>query len=239
VTTDAAPPRRRRRAAVLISGRGSNMAALLEAAARDPAYPAEIVLVLSNRADAAGLARAAAAGVPTAVVESRGFRGDRPGFEAAMEAVLAGHGVELIALAGFLRVLTEGFVRRWEGRLVNIHPALLPAFPGLDTHARALAAGVRLHGCTVHLVTPGVDEGPIIAQAAVPVLPDDTEASLAARVLAQEHRIYPAALAWLAAGRIRVDGAGTITVSGASSPGGAAALANPLPPPPALPTPGH
>jgi formyltetrahydrofolate-dependent phosphoribosylglycinamide formyltransferase len=208
--------------AVLISGRGSNMAALLAAAA-DPAYPAEVVLVLSNRADAAGLGHAAARGVKTAVVESRGFRGDRAGFEAAMEATLARHGVELIALAGFMRVLTEGFCDRWRDRLVNIHPSLLPAFRGLDTHARALAAGVRLHGCTVHLVRPGVDEGPILAQAAVPVLPDDTEATLGARVLAQEHLIYPAALAWLAAGRVRVEG----DVARIAAPAAEGALANP------------
>ena len=225
----------RLRTAVLISGRGSNMAALL-AAARDPAYPAEIALVLSNRADAAGLDHAAAAGVPTAVVESRGFRGDRAGFEAAMQAVLAEHDIALIALAGFLRVLTPGFVERWSGRLVNIHPSLLPAFPGLETHERALAAGVRLHGCTVHLVSAGVDEGPILAQAAVPVLPGDTPAALAARVLAEEHRIYPAALAWLAAGRVRVE-AGRALVAEAAAP--AASLINPLPESAALPTPSH
>jgi phosphoribosylglycinamide formyltransferase-1 len=163
------------------------------------------VLVLSNRANAAGLGVAAARGVPTAVVESRAFKGDRAAFEAALEAELARHGVEIIALAGFMRVLTADFVRRWEGRLINIHPSLLPSFPGLDTHARALAAGVRLHGCTVHLVTAGVDEGPIIAQAAVPVLPNDTEASLAARVLVAEHKLYPAALSWLAAGHVRLE----------------------------------
>jgi len=223
----------RRRTAILISGRGSNMAALLAAAA-DPAYPAEVVLVLSNRAAAGGLAHAAAAGIPTAVVESRAHRGDRAGFEAAMEAVLAAHGVELVALAGFMRVLTEGFTTRWSGRLVNIHPSLLPAFPGLDTHARALAAGVRLHGCTVHLVTPGVDEGPILAQAAVPVLEGDTEASLAARVLVEEHRIYPAALGWVAAGRVRLV-AGRASIAGAVAP--EAALLNPLPIPPPLPKP--
>jgi phosphoribosylglycinamide formyltransferase-1 len=215
---------KRKRLALLISGRGSNMAAILEAAGVD--YPAEPVLVLSNRADAAGLEVAAARGVPTAVVESRAFKGDRTGFEAAMEAELARHGVEIIALAGFMRVLTPGFVRRWEGRLINIHPSLLPAFPGLDTHARALAAGVRLHGCTVHLVTAGVDEGPILAQAAVPVLPDDTEASLAARVLAEEHRLYPAALSWLAAGQVRVE-AGRAIISRAES--ARDSLLNPLP----------
>ncbi len=170
-------------------------------------------------------------GVATAVVESRAFRGDRAGFEAEVEAELARHGIELIALAGFMRVLTEGFVARWEGRLINIHPSLLPAFPGLDTHARALAAGVRLHGCSVHLVTAGVDEGPILAQAAVPVLPDDTETSLAARVLAQEHRLYPAALGWLAAGLVHVR-MGRAVIAGAAPAQGA--LANPLPGSPGL-----
>ncbi len=214
----------RARVAVLISGRGSNMAALLAAAA-DPAYPAEVVLVLANNAGAAGLETARAAGVATAVVESRGFKGDRAGFEAAMQAELDRHGVELVALAGFMRVLTEGFVFSWFGRLVNIHPSLLPSFPGLETHERALAAGVRLHGCTVHLVSPGVDEGPILAQAAVPVLADDDADSLAARVLAQEHRLYPAALAWLAAGRVRLEGGRALVVAD----GAQGALANPLP----------
>jgi phosphoribosylglycinamide formyltransferase-1 len=214
------------RTAILISGRGSNMAALLAAAA-DPAYPAEIVLVLANRDDAAGLDHARSRGVPTAVVESRVFGRDRAAFEHAVTAELRGHGVELVALAGFMRVLTPGFVAAWQDRLVNIHPSLLPAFPGLDTHARALAAGVKLHGCTVHLVRAGVDDGPILAQAAVPVLPDDTEADLAARVLAEEHRLYPAALGWLAAGRVRV--AGTVArVAAAMAPG---ALANPSPDP--------
>jgi phosphoribosylglycinamide formyltransferase 1 len=216
----------RRRTAILISGRGSNMAALLAAAA-NPAYPAEIVLVLANRPDAAGLAKATAAGIPIAVVESRAFKSDRPAFEAALGTVLDTHRVELIALAGFMRVLTPAFVAAWEGRLVNIHPSLLPAFPGLDTHARALSAGVRLHGCTVHLVSAGVDEGPILAQAAVPVLPEDTPETLAARVLAEEHRIYPAALAWLAAGQVRLTVGGGAQVLGAIAP--ATAFANPLP----------
>jgi formyltetrahydrofolate-dependent phosphoribosylglycinamide formyltransferase len=189
----------RRRTAVLISGRGSNMAALLEAAA-DPGFPAEIVLVLSNRPEAPGLAQAASRGIPTACVDSRPFRGDRAAHEAAVERHLEQAGVELICLAGWMRLLTPGFVRRHAGRMLNIHPSLLPAFPGLDTHARALAAGVRLHGCTVHLVTEAMDEGPILAQAAVPVLPGDTPDTLAARVLAQEHAIYPAALAALARG---------------------------------------
>jgi len=223
---------RRARTAVLISGRGSNMAALLAAAA-DPAYPAEIVLVLSNRDEAAGLDHARARGVPTAVVESRVFGRDRDAFEHAMEAELRGHGVQLVALAGFMRVLTEGFVARWRDRLVNVHPSLLPAFKGLDTHARALAAGVKLHGCTVHLVRAGVDEGPILAQAAVPVLEGDTEATLGARVLEQEHRIYPAALGWLAAGLVRVEG----EVAQVAAPGAGAALANPLPLPGFKPVP--
>ncbi|MDB5412453.1 MAG: phosphoribosylglycinamide formyltransferase [Rubritepida sp.] len=194
------------------------MVALLEAASR-PEYPAEIALVLSNRADAGGLARAASAGIPTAVVESRG-RG-RAEFEAAMGVVLAEHKIGIIALAGFLRVLTEDFVREWEGRMLNIHPSLLPEFPGLDTHARALAAGVRLHGCTVHFVSPGVDEGPILAQAAVPVLQGDTEATLAARVLEQEHLLYPAALARLASGEVRLEAGRVVNAAGAP--------ANPLP----------
>jgi formyltetrahydrofolate-dependent phosphoribosylglycinamide formyltransferase len=223
----------RRPTAILISGRGSNMAALLAAAA-DPSYPARIVLVLSNRPDAAGLDRAREAGIPTAVVDHRAFKGDRAAFEAAVTARLDAAGVEIVALAGFLRVLTEGFVARWQDRLVNIHPSLLPAFKGLDTHARALAAGVKIHGCTVHLVRAGVDEGPILAQAAVPVRDDDTEATLAARVLEQEHRIYPPALAALAAGRVRIEG-GRAIVTGAEVP--AAALANPLPGPVAPPTP--
>ena len=142
-----------------------------------------------------------------------------------MQAELERHGVELVALAGFMRVLTEGFVTRWFGRLVNIHPSLLPSFPGLETHERALAAGVRLHGCTVHLVSPGVDEGPILAQAAVPVQAGDDADSLAARVLAQEHRLYPAALAWLAAGRVRLEGGRAMVTAG----GAEGALANPLP----------
>lgn len=183
------------RTAILISGRGSNMSALLAAMA-EPRFPARPVLVLSNRADAAGLGLTG--GVPTAVVPSRGRA--REAFEAELDARLREAGVELIALAGFMRVLTAGFVRAWQGRMINIHPSLLPAFPGLDTHARALAAGVRLHGCTVHWVSPDVDEGPIIAQSAVPVLPQDDAASLGARVLAREHALYPAALGLVAAG---------------------------------------
>lgn len=184
----------KRRVAVLISGRGSNMQALLRAAA-DPDYPAEIVLVASNVPEAPGLATAAAAGVPTSVVDHRGFRRDRAAHEAALQAVLHGAGAELVCLAGYMRLLTPYLVGLWAGRMLNIHPSLLPAFPGLHTHERALAAGATLHGCTVHLVTEATDEGPILAQAAVPVLPGDDAERLAARVLAAEHRLYPAALA--------------------------------------------
>jgi phosphoribosylglycinamide formyltransferase-1 len=180
------------RLAVLISGRGSNLGAILDAAL-DPAYPARPVLVVSNIPGAGGLALAEAAGVATRVIPHKGrTRGD---FEAELQAALLAARIDLIALAGFLRVLTPGFVASWDGRMLNIHPSLLPAFPGLDTHARALAAGVAEHGCTVHLVTAGVDEGPILAQAVVPVRPGEDEASLAARVLAEEHRIFPAAIA--------------------------------------------
>ena len=196
------------RTAILISGRGSNMGALLEAA-RAGDFPAEIALVLANRADAGGLALAAAAGVPTAVVPSRDYGRDRAAHEAAVQAVLEAHGVRLVCLAGYMRLLTPYFVGLWAGRMLNIHPSLLPAFPGLDTHARALAAGVKLHGCTVHWVTEEMDEGPILAQAAVPVLPEDDEATLAARVLAQEHRLYPAALRQAAGGAVALPPAGS------------------------------
>ena len=189
----------RRRVAVLISGRGSNMASLIEAA-QDPAYPAEIVLVVSNRPEAGGLERARAAGIPTAVVDHKGHP-DRASFDAALDATLRQHGIEIVCLAGFMRILTPGFVESWAGRMLNIHPSLLPAFKGTDTHARALAAGVARHGCTVHFVTPELDSGPIVAQAEVPVLPDDTEDALAARVLAQEHLLYPRALALVASGQ--------------------------------------
>jgi formyltetrahydrofolate-dependent phosphoribosylglycinamide formyltransferase len=189
----------KRRVGVLISGRGSNLAALL-AAARAPDYPAQIVLVLSNRPDAGGLAIAAAAGVPARAIDHKAFGADRAAHEAALDAALREAGVEIVCLAGYMRLLTPFLVGAWAGRMLNIHPSLLPSFPGLDTHNRALAAGVCLHGCTVHLVTDGVDEGAILAQAAVPVLPGDTEESLAARVLAQEHLLYPAALRAMAGG---------------------------------------
>jgi formyltetrahydrofolate-dependent phosphoribosylglycinamide formyltransferase len=185
------------RVAILISGRGSNMEALIRAA-QAPDYPAEIVLVLSNKPDAPGLEIARALGVTAEAVPAKPFGKDREAHERALDAKLVEAGAEIVCLAGYMRILTPYLVGRWAGRMLNIHPSLLPAYPGLDTHARALAAGDRRHGCTVHLVTEGMDEGPILAQASVPILPGDTEDSLAARVLEQEHRLYPAALARLA-----------------------------------------
>ncbi len=186
---------------VLISGRGSNLKSLLAAAAA-PGFPAEIVLVISNRPGAGGLDHARAAGVAAQVIDHKAYDG-RDSFEAAVTAALEAAGVELVCLAGFMRVVSPGFVRRWQGRMINIHPSLLPLFPGLDTHARALAAGVRLHGCSVHYVNEEVDGGAIIGQAAVPVLPGDDPEALAARVLEAEHRLYPACLALVAAGKVR------------------------------------
>jgi len=206
----------KRRTAILISGRGSNMASLI-AAAQGDAYPAEIVLVVSNRPGATGLERARAAGVEAIAVDHRPFRGDRAAHEASINTALTAARVEIVCLAGYMRLLTPQLVNAWSGRMLNIHPSLLPAFPGLHTHARALAAGVKLHGCTVHVVTQQMDEGPILAQAAVPVLDGDTEDSLAERVLVREHVIYPAALAAFAAGRAPIQAAAT------------AALVNPMP----------
>lgn len=218
---------------VLISGRGSNLHALIEAA-QDSDYPAEIVLVISNQPDAAGLARAAEAGVPTRVIDHRDY-GEagarttpeaRAAFESALTGALEDAGVELVCLAGFMRVLTGAFVDRWRDRLINIHPSLLPAFPGLDTHARALAAGVKVHGCSVHFVRREVDHGPIIGQAAVPVLPDDDADVLAARVLRAEHRLYPACLRLVAAGRAKVVGE---RVEIEATAGQGSVLINPVP----------
>ena len=192
----------RKRVAILISGRGSNMVALIEAA-KDHTYPAEIALVVSNDPAAEGLQRAEAAGIRTAVVDHRKFGKNREAFERTLQDELQAHQIELVCLAGFMRLLTPWFVRQWDGRLLNIHPALLPAFKGLDTHARAIAAGATQHGATVHFVVPEMDSGPIIAQGAVPVQSGDTEASLAARVLEVEHRIYPQALRLVAEGRVR------------------------------------
>lgn len=202
----------RSRVAVLISGRGSNMMALVEAAkAKD--YPAEIVLVMSNRPEAAGLAYARETGIATAVIDHRRFGDDREAFERALEAELAAHRIEIVCLAGFMRLFTPWLIERWNGRMLNIHPALLPQFKGLDTHRRALAAGASRHGATVHFVVPETDSGPILAQESVPVLEGDTEEALAARVLEIEHRIYPRALRAVAEGRAtplspREDGAG-------------------------------
>jgi phosphoribosylglycinamide formyltransferase 1 len=192
----------RRRVGILISGRGSNMAALLDAA-RAPDYPAEIVIVISNEPEAAGLAFATSHGIPTAVVNHRNYS-SRETFGEAIEAELFTAGVELVCLAGFMRLLATPFVERWRGRMLNIHPSLLPAYKGLNTHARALADGAKKHGCTVHFVAPELDSGPIILQAEVPVLPDDDETSLAARVLKEEHRIYPEGLRLVAEGRAKL-----------------------------------
>ncbi len=189
----------RAKVAVLISGRGSNMTALVEAA-RAPDCPYEVVLVLSNRPDAEGLALAARAGVPTLAIDHRPFGADREAHERALDAALREAGAAYVALAGYMRVLTPWLVQAWAGRMINIHPSLLPKYPGLDTHRRAIEAGDTEAGCSVHLVTAGVDEGPILDQARVPVLAGDTPETLAARVLAAEHALYPAALARLVAG---------------------------------------
>lgn len=193
----------RKRTAILISGRGSNMTALI-AAASDPDFPAEIVGVISDRPDAVGLGIAIARGIPTKVV-ARSDHSGKDAHDAAIDAALTGFGAELVALAGYMRLLTTPFVEKWQGKMINIHPALLPSFKGLDTHRRALDAGMRIHGCTVHFVTPAMDEGPVIAQAAVPVLLDDSENSLAARVLKAEHQIYPTALRLVAEGKVRME----------------------------------
>ena len=187
---------------VLISGRGSNLQALIEAAA-DPAFPAEIVLVVANQGDAGGLARARAVGIRSETINHRAFNA-KQGFEASIDATLRGAGVELVCLAGFMRILSPWFVERWRDRLINIHPSLLPAFKGLDTHERVLATGARFTGCTVHFVRPDVDDGPIIVQAVVPVMPGDTPDTLAARVLGAEHRCYPLAVRLIAEGRVQI-----------------------------------
>jgi phosphoribosylglycinamide formyltransferase-1 len=195
----------KRRVAILISGRGSNMAALIEAAgARD--FPAEIAVVVSNRSEAGGLEKAKASGIPTVVIESKPFGKDRAAFEQALEAVLGDYKVELICLAGFMRLFTAEFVQRWYGKMLNIHPSLLPSFPGLDPHGQALNAGVKISGATVHFVIPKTDAGPIVMQGAVVVRDDDTAETLSARILEVEHRIYPQALRLLAGGRLQLVG---------------------------------
>jgi phosphoribosylglycinamide formyltransferase-1 len=195
----------KRRVAILISGRGSNMAALIQAAAAED-FPAQIVVVVSNRADAGGLETAKASGVPTVTIESKPFGKDRAAFEAVLQAALEQHQVDLICLGGFMRLFTAAFVQRWYGRMLNIHPSLLPSFSGLDPQGQALRAGVKISGATVHFVIPETDAGPIVMQGAVAVCDDDTPDTLGARILAIEHRIYPEALRLLAGGQIRVEG---------------------------------
>ena len=206
----------RKRVAVLISGRGSNMAALI-AAAQAENYPAEIALVLSNVVDAAGLARAREAGIATAVIDHKRFGKDRTAFETALQEILDANQIALICLGGFMRLFTAAFVQRWHGRMLNIHPSLLPSFPGLDPHGQALRAGVRISGATVHFVIPETDAGPIVAQGAVAVHDDDSAETLAARVLAVEHRIYPLALRLLAEQRVRIVD-GRCVIDGALAP---------------------
>jgi phosphoribosylglycinamide formyltransferase 1 len=217
----------RKRAAILISGRGANMAALI-AAARNPDYPAEIAIVLSNRPDAGGLQRAGAEGVATAVVDHAAFGKDKAAFERVVRAHLEAHRVDIVCLAGFMRLLTPDFVSSWGGRMLNIHPSLLPSFKGLHTHERALEAGVKIHGATVHYVVPEVDAGPVIAQAAVPVLDGDTPDTLAARVLAAEVRLYPLALSLVAEGRSRVAPRGTVCSAAAVAPDAQLIVPDPL-----------
>jgi phosphoribosylglycinamide formyltransferase-1 len=204
-----------KRIVVLISGRGSNMEALLESR-----LPATIAAVISNVPDVRGLATARAQGISTAVVDHRSYA-DRSEFDSALAREIDRHAPDLIVLAGFMRVLTERFVRRYSGRILNIHPSLLPAFSGLDTHRRALQAGVRIHGCTVHFVTGTLDHGPIVAQAAVPVIAGDTEVQLAARVLREEHRIYPQAVRWFCEGRLTLTEDDTVLIDGAAVAAGA------------------
>jgi len=195
----------KRRVAILISGRGSNMAALIEGA-RTENFPAEIALVISNKPEAGGLALAKSSGIATLAIDSKPFGKDRAAFEAVMQSALDEYRIDLICLGGFMRLLTNDFVNRWTGRMLNIHPSLLPSFRGLDPHGQALRAGVKISGATVHFVTPEMDAGPIVMQGAVTVRDDDTAESLAARVLEIEHRIYPAALRLVAAGDTRIDG---------------------------------
>jgi phosphoribosylglycinamide formyltransferase 1 len=195
----------KRRVAILISGRGSNMAALI-GAAKSADFPAEIVAVISNRADAAGLATASASGIATSIIESKPFGKDRAAFESVLQRTLDEKNVELICLGGFMRLFTAEFVKAWYGKMLNIHPSLLPSFPGLDPHGQALKAGVKISGATVHFVIPETDAGPIVMQGAVAVADGDSPETLAARILEIEHRIYPAALRLLASGKVRLDG---------------------------------
>src|ERR1700737_552146 len=195
----------KRRVAILISGRGSNMSALIEAA-REQDFPAEIVVVISNRSGALGLDKARASGVATLTIESKPFGKDRAGFEAVLQSALTQHKIDLVCLAGFMRLLSAEFVRRWYGKMLNIHPSLLPSFPGLDPQGQALRAGVKISGATVHFVIPETDAGPILMQGAVAVRADDTPETLAGRVLKIEHRIYPTALRLVASDKVRLEG---------------------------------
>ncbi|MCK1425254.1 phosphoribosylglycinamide formyltransferase [Bradyrhizobium sp. 180] len=206
----------KRRVAILISGRGSNMAALIKAASSAD-FPAEISLVISNKTGAPGLERARASGVTTEVIESKPFGKDRAGFEKVLQAALDRHGIELICLGGFMRLFTADFTKAWYGRMLNIHPSLLPSFPGLDPHGQALRAGVKLSGATVHFVIPETDAGPIVMQGAVPVSDHDTVDTLSERILEVEHRIYPEALRLLATGKVRIEGDVCRTVGSAAS----------------------
>jgi phosphoribosylglycinamide formyltransferase-1 len=208
----------KRRVAILISGRGSNMAALINAA-KAADFPAEIVAVISNRAEAPGLETARANGIPASVIESKPFGKDRAGFEARLQQALEEKNVELICLGGFMRLFTAEFVKRWYGKMLNIHPSLLPSFPGLDPHGQALRAGVKISGATVHFVIPETDAGPIVMQGAVTVADDDTAETLSERILGIEHRIYPAALRLLADGKVRLEGDVCKTIGNVSSGG--------------------
>jgi phosphoribosylglycinamide formyltransferase 1 len=208
----------KRRVAILISGRGSNMTALVEAARRQD-FPAEIVVVISNMADAAGLAKARDGGIPTVTIESKPFGKDRAGFEAKLQSALDDYRVDLICLGGFMRLFTAAFVQRWHGRMLNIHPSLLPSFPGLDPHGQALRAGVKISGATVHFVIPETDAGPIVMQGAIAVRDDDTAEALAVRVLEIEHRIYPDALRLVASGAVDLKGDVCKTTVSASGDG--------------------
>jgi phosphoribosylglycinamide formyltransferase-1 len=208
-----------KRVVILISGRGSNMQALLEAN-----LPCRVAAVISSRADVHGLEIAKAHGIPTAVIPHRDYA-DRASFDAALSEAIDLHAPDVIVLAGFMRILTDGFVERYRGKLINIHPSLLPAYPGIDTHERALRDGIKIHGCTVHFVTPTLDHGPIIIQAAVPVLRDDTPQTLAARVLREEHRIYPQTIRWLCRDQVWLDEQGCVASDRLEQPG--AALVSP------------
>ncbi|WP_341363651.1 phosphoribosylglycinamide formyltransferase [Thalassospira sp. SN3W] len=214
--------------AVLVSGGGSNLQAIIDAC-KTPDYPAEIVLVFSNQLDAGGLERARRAGIRAEAISHKGFEGGREAYDSTVSNLIEESAADLVVLAGYLRLVSESFVTRWEGRLINIHPSLLPSFKGLHVHQAALDAGVKYSGCTVHYVVPEVDSGPIIAQAVVPVLPGDDAGTLAQRILKQEHRIYPQVIRWIAEGRVSVDEAGIVTVADANAPD--FAQINPVPEP--------